>query len=335
MPLARRPAIGPPVIRRATPFGIAARPRQRRLARRPTATGSAAPNFPLRQGGSASQGEPAHTRAARNRQHEARRRRQRTPPAPTHCARQRRRASGPPSRRPAIGPLVIRQATPSGIAARPRQCRRARRSTATGSAAPNFPLRQGGSASCGEPAFTRGARNRSREARRRRRRTPPAPAHCARRRRRASVPPARRLAIGPSVILGATPCGIAARPHQRRPARRPTATCSAAPNVRSQQGGSAFRVRPAHTREARSRTREARGRGQRTPPAPGHRGRRRRHASVPPSRRPEVGGLKMAFAVGARRFSEPVARPAAYRVLPHRRRFPAHTLPATRAPPHG
>ena len=50
----------------------------------PHSNGSAAPNFFLRQGGSASQGEPAHARAAGNGPHEARRRRQRTPPAFGH-----------------------------------------------------------------------------------------------------------------------------------------------------------------------------------------------------------------------------------------------------------
>ena len=130
-----------------------------RRARSLTATGSAETNFFQRQGESASRGEPAHTRGSRNRPREARRREQRTPPAPGHRGRRRRRASVPPARRPAIGPPVIRRATPPGIAARPHQRRRARRPTATGSVSPNFPLRQEGSASRGEPAHTRGARN--------------------------------------------------------------------------------------------------------------------------------------------------------------------------------
>jgi len=146
-----------------------------RNARGLIAVGGVATNFPLRQGESPSSGEPAHTRGARKRPREARQRGQRTPPAPSHRCRRRRRVSMPPARRPAIGPPVIRRATPCGIAARPRQRRRARHPTATGSAAPNSPLRQGGSASREEPAHTRGARNRSREARRRGQRTPPAP----------------------------------------------------------------------------------------------------------------------------------------------------------------
>ena len=85
----------------------------------------------------------------------------------------------------------------------------------------------------------------------------------------------------------------------------------AAPNFPLRQGGSASRGEPSHTRGARNRPREARRRGQRTPPAPGHRGRRRRRASVPPARRSAIGGLAMAFRIDVQCVAEHEARPTA------------------------